>query len=99
MTDGRFEKGRWVPDSQPDSPPSDQSNSLEERVAAARKSFGKGLDDILAIGHDLISTEEGRQHIGRTMDKATEDIMAKLEESAQAATDYINSIFNQKKQG
>ena len=96
MTDGRFEKGRWVTESQPASPPSDQDTNLEERVLIARASFGKGLDDLLAVGRDLVTTDEGRRHIGRTMDKVTEDIMAKLEVSAKAATDYMSSLFDQK---
>ena len=97
MTDGRFDKGRWVQEDQSASSPSLHVNDLEERVAAARSTFGKGLDDLLAVGRDLITTEEGRKHIGKTMDKASEDIMARLEDSAKAATDYLNSLFEQKR--
>ncbi|PKL60620.1 MAG: hypothetical protein CVV33_01725 [Methanomicrobiales archaeon HGW-Methanomicrobiales-4] len=97
MSGGRFEKGRWVEETLPPSSPSEHDGNLEGRVAAARSSFGKGLDDLLAVGRDMVTTEEGRRHIGRTMDKASEDIMARLEDTAKAATDYISSLLEQKR--
>jgi hypothetical protein len=98
MTDGRFEKGRWVEEAEQTSSAFDNDTGLEERLAAARSSFEKGLDDILTVGRDLVTTEEGRKHIGRTIDKASEDIMVRLEDTAKAATDYINSLLEQKRE-
>jgi hypothetical protein len=97
MSDGRFEKGRWVEEEQPSSPPSVHDTNLEDRVTAACSSFGKGLDDLLAVGRDLLTTEEGRTHIGKTMDKASEEILNRLEETAKAATDYINNLLEPKR--
>ena len=95
MTEGRFENGRWVEEPQEQIPPSAPANKLEERVEAARSSFGKGLDDLLAVSKELVTTEEGRRHIGRTMDKAGAEIMVTLEETAKKATDYISSLLDQ----
>jgi len=96
MTEGRFEKGRWVEEKQEPSP-SIHEPELEQRVAAARISFGKGLDDLLSVGRDLLTTEEGRKHIGRTMDKASSEIMVTLEDNAKKATEYISSLLEQKR--
>ena len=97
MSPGRFEKGRWVEEPEQPLPSMDQNSDLQERVAQARSSFGKGLDDLLSVGRELITTEEGRRHIGKTMDKASGEIMVSLEEAAKAATDYISSLLEQKK--
>lgn len=95
MTVGRFDKGRWVEEPQDQDSPAVPVDHLEERVIAARSSFGKGLDDLLAVSKDLVTTEEGRRHIGKTMDKAGADIMVTLEETAKKATDYITSLLDQ----
>ncbi|MFH0967796.1 MAG: hypothetical protein V1862_08960 [Methanobacteriota archaeon] len=97
MSTGRFEKGRWVEDTEPISSSPEHEVNLEDRVAAARSSFGKGLDDLLTVGRDLLTTDEGRRHIGRTMDKASGDIMVRLEDTAKVATDYISSLLEQKR--
>ena len=96
MTEGRFEKGRWVDEPESSSPPGDLNKDLQERVAAARTSFGKGLDDLLSVGKELVTTEEGRRHIGKNLDKAGEEIMSTLEEAAQSASEYINGFLEQK---
>jgi len=72
---------------------SDNDSGLEEKVTAAKISFGKGLDDLLCVGKDLLTTEEGRKHIGKTMDSATREIMGTLDEAARQATDYVNSLL------
>ena len=97
MTDGRFEKGRWVEEPSEQVYQSEIRDDLEKRVTDARHSFGKGLDDLLLVGRDLLTTEEGRRHIGRTMDKAGEEIMVTLEDTAKKATDYISGLLDQKR--
>ena len=97
MSDGRFEKGRWVEETDSVSASCSSSDDLPERVAATRSSFGKGLDDLLAVGRDLFTTEEGRRHIGRQMDKAGEEMMKTLEETARTATEYISSLMDPKR--
>lgn len=96
MTVGHFENGRWVEEPLEQEPPSGPKNDLDERVAAAKASFGKGLSDLLSVGSDLLTTNEGRRHIGKTMDKASGEIMVTLEETAKKATDYISSLLEQK---
>ncbi len=95
MTVGRFEKGRWVEEPEKSTSSDEPVVLLEEKVAAARSSFGKGLDDLLAVSKDLITTEEGRRHIGKTMDKAGAEILVNLEETAKKATDYLSNLLEQ----
>ena len=95
MTDGRFEKGRWVEEPSEQALPTGTTENLEERVAVARSSFGKGLNDLLSVSSDLLTTNEGRRHIGRTMDKASEEILGTLEDAARKATDYLSSLLEQ----
>lgn len=96
MSEGHFEKGRWVEDNEKKDHPNDQSDDINSRVREATTSFGKGLDDLLSVGRELVTTEEGRRHIGRSMDKAGADIMTALEDAARSASDYISSILDQK---
>jgi hypothetical protein len=96
MTEGRFEKGRWVEEPETSASSGDLNDDLHERIASAKVSFGKGLDDILSVGRELVTTDEGRRHIGKAMDKAGGEIMSALEEAARSASEYINSILEQK---
>lgn len=92
---GRFEKGRWV--EEPTKQASGSQEDLTERLSEAKASFGKGLDDLLSVGRDLLTTQEGRRHIGRSMDQAGAEIMGTLEETAKKATEYISSVLEQKR--
>lgn len=96
MTEGRFEKGRWVEDQTNGISRSDDGPGLEERLAVARVSFEKGLNDILTIGQELLTTDQGRRHIGKTMDKACNEIRETMEDTAKKATDFINDLLDQK---
>lgn len=95
MTEGRFEKGRWVTEPIPEAASESSSERLEERVASARTSFARGLDELIAVSKDLVTTEEGRRVIGKSMDKASAEIMGTLEETTKKATDYFSSLLEQ----
>jgi len=97
MMGGRFEKGRWVDEPSGQASDSVSGDELSERLAVAKASFGKGLDDLLAVGRDLLTTDEGRRHIGRSMDQAGAEIMGTLEETARKATEYISGVLDQKR--
>ncbi len=96
MSEGHFEKGRWVEDAEKNDHSNDQNDDINSRFKEATASFGKGLDDLLSVGRELVTTEEGRRHIGKSMDKAGADIMTALEDAARSASDYIGSILEQK---
>lgn len=95
MTEGRFEKGRWVTEPLPEATSETTPERLEERVTSARTSFAKGLDELIAVSKDLVTTEEGRQVIGRSMDKAGAEIMGSLEDATKKATDYFSTLLEQ----
>jgi hypothetical protein len=97
MMRGRFEKGRWVEEPSHQASASGSHNDLTERLIGAKASFGKGLDDLLSVGRDLVTTQEGRNHIGRSMDQAGVEIMGTLEETARKATEYISSVLEKRK--
>jgi hypothetical protein len=99
MTKGRFEQGRWIEEQDAAPSVSMDGDVLEDRLVAAKKSFGKGLDDILSIGHELLTTEEGRRHLGRSMDKTCNEVIGTLEETARKASELLNSLLDQKRNG
>jgi hypothetical protein len=60
---GHFEKGRWVEDDSPAPSSSDTQDDIETRLRSAAGQIGRGIDELLAAGSDLIGTQEGRQHV------------------------------------
>lgn len=96
MTEGRFEKGRWVEENEGDDIGLKHQDCLEDRLAAAKKNLGKGLDEILSVGQELVTTEEGRKHLGRSMDQTCNQIMGALEDTARKANDFINTLLDQR---
>ncbi|WP_146201124.1 hypothetical protein [Methanospirillum lacunae] len=97
MMGGQFEKGRWVEEPTQQASATGSPDDLTERLSQAKASFGKGLDELLSVGKELLTTQEGRKHIGRSMDQTGAEIMGTLEETARKATEYISSVLEQKR--
>jgi len=97
MSEGHFEEGKWIEEPLGEVPSTESTDDLAIKVSAAKSSFGKGLDDLLSVSKDLLTTQEGRHHIGKSMDQAGAEIMSTLEETAKKATDYISGILDQKR--
>jgi len=68
MTDkpGHFEKGIWVEDSQPVVPQAN-SEAIEKRLSEAAKAVITSIDNVMSVTHDLVTTDEGKQFIEKTM--------------------------------
>jgi len=68
MTDkpGHFEKGIWVEDSQPASPQVN-SEAIEKRLSQATKAVITSIDSVMSVTRDLVTTDEGKQFIEKTM--------------------------------
>ncbi|HWQ67934.1 MAG TPA: hypothetical protein VN372_13835 [Methanospirillum sp.] len=95
MSSGRFEKGMWIEETEEETNDPSSSQNLEKRVSAATETFGRGLDDLISVSKELLTTEEGRKHIGKKMDQASGEVISTLEETARKATDYINKLLEQ----
>ena len=63
---GHFEKGRWVLESEP-SVTQTGENVIEKRFYEATKSVISSIDDVMKVTHDLVTTEEGKQYIEKTL--------------------------------
>ncbi|MDD1699422.1 MAG: hypothetical protein LUQ04_01370 [Methanoregula sp.] len=68
MTDekGHFEKGQWVVESEPSATKTD-GNAIDKRFSEATKSVISSIDDVMKVTRDLVTTEEGKQYIEKTI--------------------------------
>ncbi len=57
---GHFEKGRWVEEERHVPSSADNQDDIETRLRSAAGQIGRGIDELLAAGGDLIGTQEGR---------------------------------------
>jgi len=92
---GHFDKGRWVSDpADADGPsssePQDDMEAMEARLRNAAGQIGRGIDELLSAGSDLIGTQEGRQHLGRKLDRISGDLMSACEEIRREGIEFIN---------
>jgi ElaB/YqjD/DUF883 family membrane-anchored ribosome-binding protein len=81
---GHFEQGRWVAESEPVVTPTDK-NVIDQRFAEATKSVISSVDDVMKVTHDLVTTEEGKQYIEKTI----KDTQTQIQKSFD---DIINRV-------
>ncbi|PKL69211.1 MAG: hypothetical protein CVV30_06435 [Methanomicrobiales archaeon HGW-Methanomicrobiales-1] len=81
---GHFEKGIWVVESEPVATVTD-GNVIDKRFAEATKSVISSVDDVMKVTHDLVTTEEGKQYIEKTIkdtqtqiQKSFDDIISRV---------------------
>lgn len=88
---GHFDNGRWVENEEPESsPPAGADENIETRLRSAAGQIGKGIDELISAGSELIGTPEGRQVIGKKLDGICGDIIRSCEEIRQESIDFIN---------
>ncbi|MFA4859478.1 hypothetical protein [Methanoregula sp.] len=75
-TKGHFEKGVWVEEKEPVVVPAAEA-VMDKRLADATTSVKTSVDDAIKVVHDLVTTEEGKQYIEKTM----KDVQSQLEKS------------------
>ncbi|MEI8331378.1 MAG: hypothetical protein WCF90_06990 [Methanomicrobiales archaeon] len=63
---GHFKKGCWVLEKAPATPKIDE-NALDKRFSDATKSVINSIDDVVKVTRDLVTTEEGKQYIEKTI--------------------------------
>jgi len=83
---GHFEQGRWVVESEP-SVTQPGGNVFEKRFSDATKSVISSIDDVMKVTRDLVTTEEGKQHIEKTIkdtqtqiQKSFDDIISRVKD-------------------
>ena len=75
-TKGHFEKGVWVEEKEPVVAPAGDA-VMDKRLSDATTSVKTSVDDAIKVVHDLVTTEEGKQYIEKTM----KDVQSQLEKS------------------
>jgi hypothetical protein len=65
-TKGHFANGQWVKDTEPAAAPVD-TNVIDKRFNEATKAVISSIDDVMKVTHDLVTTEEGKQYIEKTL--------------------------------
>ena len=86
---GHFEKGRWVLESEP---PVTQTggNVIEKRFSEATKSVISSIDDVMKVTRDLVTTEEGKQYIEKTINDTQTQIQKSFEEIISRVKDELD---------
>jgi hypothetical protein len=90
MTDekGHFEQGRWVVEI-PVLAPQNSEAVIDKRLADATKSVISSIDDVMKVTHDLITTEEGKKYIDKTMKEMQAELQKSFEQIIRRAKDEL----------
>jgi hypothetical protein len=76
---GRFEKGQWVAESE--RPVTLASgNDIDKRFSVATKAVLSSVDDVMKVTRDLVTTEEGKQYIEKTIKDTQTQIQRSFDE-------------------
>ncbi len=83
---GHFENGRWVAESEP-SVTQTTENVIDRRFSEATQAVISSVNDVMNVTHDLITTEEGKQYIEKTIkdtqtqiQKSFDDIISRVKD-------------------
>ncbi len=76
---GHFENGRWVAESEP-SVTQTTENIIDKRFSEATQAVISSVNDVMNVTHDLITTEEGKQYIEKTIKNTQEQIQKSFDE-------------------
>jgi len=88
-TNGHFEQGRWVEDPEP--VPRDADIRIDTRISTATTEVIAAIDDVASVTRDLVTSEEGRQHIEKTLKDTTVQVRRSFEEILIRAKSEIES--------
>ena len=76
---GHFEKGQWVVESEPSVTPKG-GNEIDKRFSEATKSVIMSVDEVMKVTRDLVTTEEGKQYIEKTIKDTQTQIQKSFDE-------------------
>jgi hypothetical protein len=86
---GHFEKGRWVEESGPVVTEKNEIR-IDSRISEATKSVISAMDDAAKVTRDLITTEEGKQYIEKTMKDTRTQIQKAFDEIVSRAKEELD---------
>ena len=79
---GHFEHGRWVVDPEPPAPQPAQpaADTIDRRLSEAARAVRSSVDTMMNVTHDLITTNEGKQFIEKTLQDTQKDLQQSFDE-------------------
>ena len=86
---GHFENGRWVAESEP-SVTQTSENVIDKRFSEATQAVISSVNDVMNVTHDLITTEEGKQYIEKTIKNTQEQIQKSFNEISSRLKDKLD---------
>jgi septal ring factor EnvC (AmiA/AmiB activator) len=91
---GHFEKGLWV--EEPEAPQKNE-DQIDARIAAATSSVISAMDDAAKVARDLMTTEEGKKHIEKTMKDTSAQIKKSFEDVISRAKSEMDKTIKSMK--
>ena len=76
---GRFEKGQWVVEKDPPVTPA-SGNDIDKRFSEATKAVVSSVDEVMKVTRDLVTTEEGKKYIEKTIKDTQTQIQRSFDE-------------------
>jgi hypothetical protein len=77
-TNGHFEQGRWVKEPEP-VPPSNEIQ-IDARISTATTAVIAAMDEVATVTRDLVTSEEGKRYIEKTLKDTTVQVQRSFEE-------------------
>jgi hypothetical protein len=76
---GQFEKGVWVEEKEPTVTPTAE-NVMDKRFHEATQTLMSSVNNVMNVTHDLVTTEEGKQYIEKTLKDTQVQIQKSFDE-------------------
>jgi hypothetical protein len=86
---GHFEKGRWVVENEPSATKTD-GDVIDKRLSDTTKAVISSIDDVMKVTRDLVTTEEGKQFIEKTIKDTQTQIQRSFDEIISRAKDELD---------
>ena len=85
---GHFEKGVWVPENEPSV--THTETLIDKRFSDATQSLISSVNDVMKVTHDLVTTEEGKQYIEKTLKDTQTQIQKSFDEIISRLKDKMD---------
>nr|WP_319375446.1 hypothetical protein [uncultured Methanoregula sp.] len=90
---GHFEQGRWVEDKEPVPAPTVTPTPIDARINSATTAILDAMDDIANVTRDLVTSEEGKKYIEKTVADSTTQVQKSIQDLlARAKSDLDRSM-------
>jgi hypothetical protein len=90
---GHYEKGAWIEDRALPVPQAERE-AIEKRLSEATKAVITSIDNVMTVTRDLVTTDEGKQYI----DKTLEDTRRKLQVSCEDVLSRVKTEIEKTKE-